>query len=60
MVDAAEGIIGMEWIEGKSVRHLLPAGAEEVDETENDLEEDEIDPLLAYGISRGEPDQWWI
>jgi hypothetical protein len=59
MVDAAEGIVGIEWIEGKSVRHLLPAGAEEVDETEDDLEEDGIDPLLAYGISRGELDQCW-
>lgn len=56
MVDAAESVIGMEWIEGSSVRHLLPGGAEEeVDESqmeESDLEED-VDPLLEYGVSQG-------
>ena len=48
MVDAAEGVIGMNWIEGSSVRHLLPGGAEE----DEDLGED-VDPLLEYGVSQG-------
>jgi len=56
MVDAAAGVIGIEWIEGKSVRHLLPGGAEkEVDETEPNIDEDvveEEDPLLDYSISQ--------
>ena len=47
MVDAAEGVIGMNWIEGSSVRHLLPGGAED-----EDLGED-VDPLLEYGVSQG-------
>jgi TP53 regulating kinase-like protein len=59
MVDAAEGALGVEWIEGKSIRHLLPGGAEE----EEDLvapeveHEDEavvaVDSLREYGISVG-------
>jgi len=54
MVDAVAGVIGIEWIEGKSVRHLLPGGAEEeVDEACIDEEDsEEEDPLLEYGISQ--------
>jgi TP53 regulating kinase and related kinases len=52
MVDVGEGVLGLEWIEGKSVRKLLPGGAEEVGE-EEDEEEDEEDPLASYGISQG-------
>jgi len=58
MLDAAEGVLGIEWIEGKSVRHLLPGGAEEGDiaeanvENEGDAESDgPVDPLEEYGIS---------
>jgi len=54
MVDAAEGVIGIEWIEGKNVRSLLPGGVEEEVETEDNLDENEDadeDPLLTYGIS---------
>jgi TP53 regulating kinase-like protein len=62
MVDAVAGVIGIEWIEGKSVRHLLPGGAEEeVDEAcidEEDFEEE--DPLLEYGISQGSVDHYLI
>ncbi|KAI5985517.1 hypothetical protein EDD15DRAFT_2175836, partial [Pisolithus albus] len=29
MVDAAEGVLGLEWIGGKAVRALLPGGSEE-------------------------------
>jgi TP53 regulating kinase-like protein len=54
MVDAVEGVIGIEWIEGKSVRHLLPGCAEEgIDETEDNREEEEVDPLSDYGVSQG-------
>lgn len=27
MVDAAAGALGIEWIDGESVRHLLPGGS---------------------------------
>ncbi|KAF8063492.1 kinase-like domain-containing protein [Lyophyllum atratum] len=56
MVDAAAGVLGIEWIEGKSVRRLLPGGAG--DEGEGDEEgEDEQDAEIAdavlkeYGVS---------
>jgi TP53 regulating kinase-like protein len=63
MVDATEGMLGIEWIEGKSVRMLLPGGAdaeeevEEVEETDSDVESraesfDE-NPLTEYEISQG-------
>jgi len=50
MVDAAEGIIGIEWIRGNSVRNLLtgdPGGGEEPDQ----VLMDEENPLLEYGIT---------
>lgn len=59
MVDAAEGVLGIEWIEGKSVRFLLGGGAEGEEEIEEDgetgpEEEDaEEDALLDYGVSQG-------
>ena len=62
MVDAVEGVLGIEWIEGSSVRFLLGGGAEdeetveEVDDTEDsaeDIVEDLQDPLLEYNISSG-------
>jgi TP53 regulating kinase-like protein len=56
MVDVNEGVLGIEWIDGKSVRQLLPGGAEledineleEVDENENGA----ADPIADYGVSR--------
>lgn len=57
MVDAVDGVIGIEWIEGSSVRHLLPGGAEEeIDESEVDevAIEEEVDPLLEYDTSKGD------
>ncbi len=55
MVDAPAGMLGIEWIDGKSVRFLLGGGAEgeEVQEEgsdENDLQEQ--DPLQEYGVSQ--------
>jgi hypothetical protein len=53
LVDALEGILGIEWIEGKSVRKLLPgAVAEEEGESEEEENEEE-DPLAGYGVSQG-------
>ena len=57
MVDAAEGVIGIEWIEGKSVRHLLPGGAEEESDKEDDLESEEVDLLSNFCVSKGWPDE---
>ncbi|KAJ7724977.1 kinase-like domain-containing protein [Mycena maculata] len=49
MVDASEGILGIEWIDGQSVRKLLPGGAGEDDEEQE--EDDQIDLLQEYDIS---------
>ncbi|KAF9466776.1 hypothetical protein BDZ94DRAFT_1250756 [Collybia nuda] len=53
MVDAAEGALGIEWIEGRSIRYLLPGGTEEdEDEFVNEHSLHEIvDPLKEYGIT---------
>lgn len=54
MVDAAEGVLGLEWIDGKTVRILLPGGAEEEDQAENgtpDLPGDAT--LTEFGVTRG-------
>ncbi|KAL4247187.1 EKC/KEOPS complex subunit BUD32 [Abortiporus biennis] len=62
MVDAPEGVLGIEWIDGKSVRFLLGGGAEgeeeieEVDDAVADEDEDseQEDFLRDYGVT---PDQ---
>ncbi|KAF8811339.1 hypothetical protein BYT27DRAFT_7184803 [Phlegmacium glaucopus] len=62
LVDAIEGLLGIEWIEGKTIKHLLPSGAQEEFEGDEDEDEDEIglddnshvmdeDPLKEYSIS---------
>ncbi|KAH9842887.1 uncharacterized protein C8Q71DRAFT_734992 [Rhodofomes roseus] len=57
MVDTAQGVLGLEWIDGKSIRLLLGGGAEGEDETtEEETEDDsheieEEDPFDEYGIS---------
>ena len=62
MVDATEGVLGIEWIDGKSVRFLLGGGAEDEEEIVEDgnLPESEIDDevededlLKEYGVSEG-------
>ena len=57
MIDVVEGILGTEWIEGKSVRRLLPGGTEEeeeaLDEIHDDTENGEEDPLKAFDVSVG-------
>ena len=61
-VDAIEGLLGIEWIEGKSIRYLLPSGAQEEFEEEDKgvIDQDdtsshliEEDPLKEFGISVG-------
>lgn len=61
MVDLQEGVLGIQWIDGKSVRFLLGGGAEgeeEIEEVEEDgIEEDttevEENPLEEYNITQG-------
>ena len=64
IVDAAEDLLGIEWIEGANVRSLLPGGAESERESESYLDPDtdqssEADSpenrLSEFGISQGEP-----
>ncbi|KIM51686.1 hypothetical protein SCLCIDRAFT_1224240 [Scleroderma citrinum Foug A] len=53
MVDAAEGVLGLEWIDGKTVRVLLPGGAEEEDQADHatsDLSGDAT--LTEFGVTR--------
>ncbi|EIW52930.1 serine/threonine protein kinase BUD32 [Trametes versicolor FP-101664 SS1] len=58
MVDAPEGVLGIEWIDGKSVRFLLGGGAEgeeegeEDDESAEDTVETEEEPLKEFNISQ--------
>ncbi|KZV67730.1 hypothetical protein PENSPDRAFT_653838 [Peniophora sp. CONT] len=61
LVDAPAGVLGIEWIDGRSVRFLLGSGDEGVEEeyAEDEEEEDlvdveEEDPLQEYGISQDE------
>ncbi|KAJ7451104.1 kinase-like domain-containing protein [Mycena latifolia] len=53
MVDAAEGVLAIDWIAGNSVRKLLPGGADEDDEegSEDEPEADAVDLLHEYDIS---------
>lgn len=60
MIDASEGVLGLQWIDGLSVRFLLGGGAEgeEVEEVsaDEDLaieEREEEDTLAVYEISQG-------
>ena len=62
-VDAIEGLLGIEWIEGKSIRYLLLSGAQEEfkEEDEDMIDQDDVsshliikeDPLKEFGISVG-------
>lgn len=65
MVDAAEGILGLEWIDGESVRRLLPG---EDGEDEAALEEYGVTvgmwigfvglPRILRVVRRGNEDDW--
>ncbi|KAM6499412.1 Protein kinase-like domain containing protein [Amanita muscaria] len=51
MVDATEGVLGIGWIDGQSVRRLLPGGAEEEESSADETVSDDNDPLGEYGIT---------
>ncbi|KAF9005005.1 hypothetical protein BDQ17DRAFT_1399297 [Cyathus striatus] len=59
MVDAAEGVLGIEWIEGHSLRRLIPGVTDEDEDYEEapeqadntDVTAQEEDPLKEYGVS---------
>ncbi|KAL1742995.1 hypothetical protein HDZ31DRAFT_75158 [Schizophyllum fasciatum] len=54
MVDAADGVLGIEWVDGISVRRLLPGGAEDegADFAGEDEEVEElVDPLGEFDAS---------
>lgn len=60
MVDAIQGILGIEWIDGKSVRFLLGGGEEydivdegDYSEEENEQEIEEEDSLFEYSVVKG-------
>ena len=65
MVDASEGVLGIEWIEGPSVRALLGGGddSDEVGESESEVENadgllDELSPedqLREFGLTQCMP-----
>ena len=58
MVDATEGVIGIEWIEGKSVRALLGSDESDIetDDSDNSGESDGhdtvVDHLLPFGLDQ--------
>jgi len=51
MVDAVEGVLGIEWIHGQSVRKLVPGGAEEDEDESEDSEPEAVDLLDEYEIA---------
>lgn len=59
MVDASEGVLGLEWIDGHSVRRLLPDGSDEGTTEEDGADDDRKmqssaeDLLNDYKISVG-------
>jgi len=57
MVDAECGVLGLEWIEGRSVRILLGGGDEAMYEddkkTGNGEGEEVHDKLIAFGVTIG-------
>lgn len=54
-VDATSGVLGIEWVNGKSVRYLLGSGDEgdEVDCSDEDQAMVDEDPVAEYQISKG-------
>ncbi|KIY66647.1 hypothetical protein CYLTODRAFT_377469 [Cylindrobasidium torrendii FP15055 ss-10] len=48
MVDATEGVLGIEWIEGTSVRRLIPGAEPEDDEGHTSTEEE---AMADYGVT---------
>lgn len=57
MVDATDGVLGIDWIDGQSVRKLLPGGTEDDGpddpENQNDTQAGSYNDLKEYGVSVG-------
>lgn len=56
MVDAVEGVLGLEWIEGKTVRSLLPGGSVDEEDDRNGVDGSDLcedDALTKFGVDRG-------
>ncbi|KAF9557917.1 hypothetical protein CPC08DRAFT_736584 [Agrocybe pediades] len=51
MVDASEGLLGIEWIDGQSVKKLLPSGAQEEEEGDTPQVADVELSLESFNIS---------
>lgn len=47
MIDYGQGVLGIEWISGKSVRFLLGGGAEGEDEVSESDDVEEVEELPA-------------
>ena len=54
MVDASEGVLGIEWIEGQCVRKLLPGGEEPEEGEDRSPSADSQQSLEEYGLTIGE------
>jgi hypothetical protein len=57
MVDANAGVLGIEWIEGRTVRTLLPGADVEDEDTSSKEDPGGSGPpntLSGYGISQGQ------
>jgi hypothetical protein len=60
-VDAANGVLGIEWVNGKSVRYLLGSRDEgESDEDEGEVAAADENPLSEYAISKGTISLWHL
>jgi len=55
MLDASEGLLGIEWVDGRAVKYLLPGGAEGDDEDHKDAPTEELGSAeflqREYGVS---------
>lgn len=54
-VDAANGVLGIEWVNGRSIRFLLGSGdeGEEADGNEDGVVVVDEEPLAEYGVTKG-------
>jgi hypothetical protein len=52
-VDTASGVLGIEWIDGKSVRFLLGSGDEGDEVIDDDNGDQVLTPLAEFEVSKG-------
>ena len=62
MVDAEQGALGLELIDGKAVRHILPGAGDDDDDDDDDAAQqfvgppssnDPVDSLQEFGVTHG-------